>query len=455
MASILRRLRSEPALERSAWPQASFQQYVDFLTFQGHNYGLTGSMSGSKPETPDPHFVGYVRSIHQKNGVVSAAVVARALLLSQLRFVWRNTRASATPGRLYGAASLGPLERPGSTTRPDLLFRLELDVSYAGNAYGVRRGNEITRLRPDWVSVVLGSDLDPDWDGDTMVAPSDAKEIGIIYQPQGAGKKGRPEVFMTGEYFHWMPEPDPVDFWRGASWVTSVIREISTDGQVSDHQSKFFANAATPNLVFMMDPTKTPDQVKHFADLINERHSGSSNSYRNMFLGGGTDVKVVGSDLSALSLKDVSGGFEARITARSRVPAVVLGTREGLAGSSLNSGNYAQTRRLWADGWFSPTAQNLCASLESVMAPANDSELWYDAAEVLFLQEDQKDAAEIIQMQMAAIRQGVDAGFEPDAIVEAVTSWDASKLRGRHTGLTSVQLTPPASGADVSPKETQ
>lgn len=441
MASILRRLRADET--RSVFPAASFQSYADWVVFQGQQYPL-GTMSGSRPDMPDPHFVGYVRGVHQRNGIVSAAVVARALLLSQLRFVWRNTRASSTPGRTFGASNLAPLERPGSSTRPDLLFRLELDASYAGNAYGVRRANTITRLRPDWVTVVLGSDQEPSWDGDVMVAPSDAREIGIVYKPEGAGRKGRPEAFLPGEYFHWMPEPDPVDFWRGSSWVTSVLREVTTDGQASEHQSKFFEHAATPNLVFVMDPTKTSEQVAEFAKIVNEKHSGTGNAYRNMFLGGGSDVKVVGAENAALGLKDVQGGFESRIASRSRVPAVVLGIREGMAGSALNSGNYAQTRRLWADGWFSPTAQNLCAALESVMKPPGDAELWYDPAEVLFLQEDQKDAADIAQTNAQALRALVEAGYDPDTAVDAVTTGDLSKLR--HTGVFSVQLQPPTTG---------
>ncbi len=448
MASILRRLRADE--QRSTWPQMSFQAYADWVTFQGHQYGLTGTMGGSRPDHPDPHFLGYVRAVHQRSGVVSAAVVARALMLSQLRFVWRNNRTSPTPGRLFGSASLAPLERPGSTTRPDLLFRLELDGSYAGNGYVARRSNVLTRLRPDFVTVALGSDSEPTWDGNTMIPPADAREIGIIYQPEGGGKKGRPEAFLPGEYMHWMPEPDPVDFWRGASWVTSVLREIATDGQALDHQSKFFEHAATPNLVFVMDATKTPGQVKEFADLVNQRHAGTQNAYRNMFLGGGSDVKVVGAENAALGLKDVQGGFETRIASRSRVPAVVLGIREGMQGSALNAGNYGQTRRLWADGWFSPTAQGLCAAFEAIVKPDPDAELWYDSSEVLFLQEDQKDSAEIQNIKAQAVRQLTDAGYDPLSVIDAIENDDFSRLK--HSGLYSVQLQPPGTGEPTEPK---
>lgn len=433
----------------SSLARSSFQDYVDQFIYQGQSYGLMGTMAGSRPEVPDPHFVGYVRGVHQRNGVVSAAVVARALLLSQVRFVWRDQ----STGKTFGDRSLAPLERPAFTTRSDLLYRLELDASYAGNAYVVRRQGKLSKLRPDFVTVVLGSDSDPSWDGNVMSPPADAHELGIVYEPGGMGGKGRAEVFLRGEYAHWMPEPDPVDFWRGASWITSVLREVSLDGQVTDHQSKFFEHAATPNLVFIMDPTKTPEQVERYAEIVNGKHGGLRNHFKNMYLGGGTDVKIVGSNLEALNLKDVQGGFESRIAARSRVPAVVLGIREGLAGSALNSGNYAQTRRLWADGWFSPTVASLCATLEAVVqAPAGATELWHDPGAVLFLQEDQKDAAEIVGTNAQTIANLVKEGFTADSAKAAVISGDLSKLE--HTGLVSVQLqTPGATAPAPAPKE--
>jgi hypothetical protein len=67
-------------------------------------------------------------------------------------------------------------------------------------------------------------------------------------------------------------------------------RATVNDGQATDHTSKYFEHAATPNLVFVMDPTKTPDMVRAYADIVNENHAGAMNSFKNMFLGGGTDV---------------------------------------------------------------------------------------------------------------------------------------------------------------------
>lgn len=422
-------MRRQPAVERSTFPSWSLQEY---FTYMGRQYQIGGSYG----TTPEASFVGYVRDIAERNGVVSAAVAARALLISQVRFTWRNNRASVTPGRTLGDRSLSILERPGQMTRPEMLNLAEQDVSYAGSWFAHRDGDRLHRMRPDWVTVTLGSNSDPvnDW------VPPDAQIIGYVYGDP-TKPNGRREAFLPDEVIHWKPEPHPLEWWRGQSWVTSVIQEIRNDGQATNHTSKFFDHAATPNMVFTMDPNLTVEQVQAFADLTNQRHAGSENAYKNLFLGGGTGVEVVGSENAALGLKDIQGGYEARIASRARVPAVVLGIREGMGGSALNSGNYAQTRRLWADGWFTPSVQGLCASAERVMRPAADVELWYDPSEVLFLQEDQKDAAEIQQVKAQAIRQLTDAGFTPTSVVEAIQVDDYSLLK--HSGLYSVQLQPP------------
>jgi hypothetical protein len=297
-------------------------------------------------------------------------------------------------------------------------------------------------LAPDRVRFVLGSDTDPTWDGDTMVPPYDATIIGISYDPGRNGEKGRIETFSPGEFATWSPEPDPVNFWRGSSWVTSVVREALLDGQVTDHQGKFFENAANPGLVFLMDPARSAEDVKQYKEIVDENHAGSGHHFRNMFLGGATDVKVVGSSLDSLNLGHLQGTFENRVAVRSRVPAVVLGTKESLSGSSLNAGNYAAARRAFADLWFSPTVDGLCAALESIIPPPDGGvELAHDPAMVLFLQEDQRDAAEILSTNAVALRQLVEAGYDPASAVQAVKTGDVTKLV--HTGNVSVQLQPP------------
>jgi len=69
--------------------------------------------------------------------------------------------------------------------------------------------------------------------------------------------------------------------------------------------------------------------------------------------------------------------------------------------------------------------------------------LWYDDRDVSFLREDVKDQAEIQSVEAQTIKALIEAGFAPDDVVGAVRAGDLSRLVGKHTGLTSVQLQRP------------
>lgn len=416
-----------------SFPALSMSDYLSWFSFNGNTYPVLQhqSMPGTPRVDIANDFEGYVSQVHMRSGVVAAAVTARALLLSELRFKWRAVQ----DGNLFGNQMLEPLERPGVMTRPELLATAEHHVSYAGNAYfNIDEFGRVRLLRPDWVTIILGSQMEPDNPGWGV----DAEVIGYVYQPGGPAKQADPVVLSPAEVAHWKPEPDPANPWRGLSWVQSVLLEISTDMQASQHLSKFYEHAATPNLIFSFDKDLGAEQVKTYAEMIEKRHSGAANAYRNMVLGGGADVQVVGANLSQLDYKNTQGGHETRIASRARVPAVILGLREGMQGSSLNAGNYSSTRRMWADGWFSPTANNLCACLERIIPPPTGAELSHDPSAVMFLQEDRKDEADIKQANAVTMRQLVESGYAPDTVTEAVVTGDFTKLR--HSGLYSVQL---------------
>ncbi len=426
---------------RSAWPETySFQNFVDWFTFQSHQYGISGSSSNVGDAAG---FENYIEQIHRVNPIISAATVSRALLLSQWRPIWRNRFKGST----FGDQRLTLLERPGALPRGPFYHLAEMHCQYAGAAYPVVRNGRMYLLNPQHVSIVLGSNEDPG--APEELVPSDAEVVGLIYQPVRNGRKGRAEAFFPGEFTIIAPEPDPVYWWRGQSWVSALIREIGIDEQVTDHQTKFFKHAAVPSMIVTMNPAATQDQVTQYADAFNERHSGTRNRHRTLFVGGGVDdVKVVGSNLADLSLKDLSGGFESRVAARSMVPAVILNIRESMAGSALNSGNYAQTRRQWADKWFTPTADIYAEALERLIPNRpGDVELSWNRRRVTFLQEDEQDAAEIRMRNASTMRQLVDGGFDPDSVVAYVDSDDLTVLT--HTGLLSVQVQEP--GAQQQP----
>jgi hypothetical protein len=82
--------------------------------------------------------------------------------------------------------------------------------------------------------------------------------------------------------------------------------------------------------------------------------------------------------------------------------------------------------------------------MATIIDVPSDSRLWYDDRDIPFLQEDEKDDAEI---QQVAGGDDPDArgreGFTWESAVAAVTNDDMTMLE--HTGLFSVQLQTPGS----------
>jgi hypothetical protein len=117
----------------------------------------------------------------------------------------------------------------------------------------------------------------------------------------------------------------------------------------------------------------------------------------------------------------------------------------------LNAGNFGSAARLVADRTLRPLWRNVAGSLSNIVPPPPASELWYDARDISFLQEDRKDAANIQFTKAQTIRQHVEAGFEPQSAIAAVAAEDETLLV--HTGLTSVQLQEPvkSTGTDDQP----
>jgi hypothetical protein len=66
-----------------------------------------------------------------------------------------------------------------------------------------------------------------------------------------------------------------------------------------------------------------------------------------------------------------------------------------LAGSSLNEGNFKAARRLYVDGTLRPLWHNAAGSLAPLVDVPSDAELWYDARDIAYLRDDNRDAAEI------------------------------------------------------------
>lgn len=418
-------------------------------SFLFNSLAYTIGSVGSRQEEIAPGLGPYVQALLQSPPAF-AAQQTRALLLEQARFVWRGNRLSDNPGKLFGTAELGVLEKPWpSGTTGELLSRMEWHAGPVGNAYVLKQGNRLRVLRPDWVTIIIGSNRSPDEPAWAL----DGEIVGYLYRPGGgAGGRadGRAEMLLPEDVAHWAPIPDPMASYRGMSWLTPVIREIQADSAATEHKLKFFEQGASPQMVFSLDSSVTPEQMREFKQATEAAVNGVGNAYKNLYLGGGADVTVVGADLKQLDFTNVQGMGENRIAVASRIPAALLGIKEGLQGSALNAGNFSATRRMLADTWYYPTLQSACSTLAHLLPTKIDAELWYDD-DIPFLREDAKDAAEITKVNAGSVRQLIDAGFTPTSAVSSVQANDLSLLE--HTGMFSVQLHTPGDDDAETPVE--
>lgn len=427
--------RSDPLLPDPFWYQFGYPIY-----------GLNQSLQGDKEPVPDS-FEGYVTHAYKASGPVFACELVRLSVFSQARPMYREL-VDGRPGDMFSTSSLNILRRPwpGGTTAK-LNSRALTHADFAGNAF-IRRGpNKLSLLRPDWVDIVLGSGH-PDIENPTD--DPEAEVIGYLYHPGGRHQKNDPIPYTVGEVAHFAPIPDPLASFRGMSWLTPVVREVAGDKQATVHKNKFYENGATPNMV-IKGQWQEPEVMKKWTTLFRDQHEGEANAYKSLILGAGMDATVVGTDFQQLDFKAVQGASETRIAAASGVGAVVAQLSEGLQGSSLNSGNYQAARRRTADVTFRPLWDEYFGVLEQIVPVPRNSMLWYDEKFIPFLQDDEKDAADIQNTRSQTIRALLDAGYEAQSVVAAVENDDFGLLN--HTGLFSVQLQPPGTSTPEPPTQ--
>lgn len=424
--------RQRPA--RKEWSEPPFWD-VERL-----RYPLLGSSGRQDQERIENDFEGYIAGIYKRSGPVFSLMDIRLKVFSEARFQYRRRR-DGRPGDLFGDRALERLERPwvGGTTG-DLLARMIQDADLAGNAFLTYYAGRIRRMRPDRVTIVLGSRSTPDADMPYGYIPLDIDVLGYLYSPRSLGSDDD-VLLLPSQVAHFAPTPDPEAHFRGMSWLTPVLREISGDSAATTHKLKFFENAATPSFTVQLDASVSPDKAERFKALFDEAHRGVDNSFKTFFLGGGADVTPLTFDLRQLDFRSVQGAGETRLATAAGVPASIVGFSEGMQGSSLNAGTYGSAKRRFVDATMRPLWRNAAGSLATLIDVPDDAELWFDARDIPFLHEDARDAAEIFQIEASTAGGLVREGYTAGSAQAAVAAQDVTLLE--HTGRVSVQLWDP------------
>jgi hypothetical protein len=401
---------------------------------------LFTALTGAK-ESIGNDFNEYVRKAFKGHGPVFTTILVRMMVFSEIRFQWQRL-IEGRPGELFGTPALSLLETPWPNgTTGELLSRMEQDSSLAGNFYGARVDGDgparIRRLRPNTVTIVTGSPSDDPYD-------YRAKPVGYIYDPRrlAGSTRAEPTLFTPDRVVHYSPLPDPDAQWRGMSWLTPIIEEVRGDKAATSHKLKFFEHGTISGLAVTYSPEISTDDFQEYVRLFQEEHEGPDNAYRTLHFGGGADPKPISANMQQLDFKALQGVSETRIAAASGLGAVMAQFSEGLAGSSLNTGNFTAARKRAETILFRPLWRIAAASLAPIVQPAPDgARLWYDPRDVAFLRDDAKEEAAIRRTNASTIETLIRSGATFDSAVSAVTSGDFVQLED--TGLRSVQLVDP------------
>jgi hypothetical protein len=437
MAALIERLGSS----RAASDINDIDDWAGLWGLAGLGLLLQTTLQMKEEERPDGTFMSLVSLGYLRNSVVFSCLAIRARLFGDIAFRFQQLQ-NGKAGAMFGTTALAKLEHPepGKTLR-DLCESAILDADLGGNGFLLGRQDAIRRQRPDWMTIAYGSKGKQtelgSWD-------PDAEIIGFGYHPGGYGSGEKVITFLPEEVAHFAPTKDPLARNRGISLLTAGIAEIMADNGATRGKLAFFNNAMTPNLAVKFPPAMKKEDALEWIELAEQEHRGITKGFKTIWFGGGVEAVPIGLGFGpeGMDFAKIQGKAETRIAALTGMHPVVAAMSEGLAGSSMNAGNFSSAARLVGDATLRPLWGDMAGTLETIIPPPRPgTRLWYDDTVPAFLRSDVGDQADITQKNATTIGQLVKDGFTPESAVAAVVTGDMNLLV--HTGLTSVQLMPP------------
>lgn len=432
-------MRRPAVLTRDWWTDAPVSQRYSTVNPSGASV-LFQSYGTPSAEKILPTMRGLAEQAYSSSAVVYGLTAARGMLFSEAELRWQ----SLADRHLFGTPDLALLERPWPNgTTGELLARMELDASLAGNAF-VRKVNDeqLERLRPDRVTII--SEVRTDALG------RDYREVvGFMHDPLDDPDR-EVAFYAVDEVAHWAPSPDPMASFRGMSWLTPVVREVEADSAMTDFKVRYLEHNATPNLLVRYDRQLKPETVHAITDRLSAVFGGPANAGKTLVLDQGADATVIGNTMEQMNFATVQAAGENRIAVAAGVPGIVAGLKEGLSAATYS--NYEQAMRRFADITMRPLWRSACAALATLVVAPAGARLWYDTSAIAALRQGEKERADTVLVKATAAETLLRAGYRPDNVAAAIESGDLSLLT--HSGLFSSQLMPPGTTATPAPTTT-
>jgi phage portal protein BeeE len=409
---------------------------------------LTTTYGSAGQEAILPQLASYTRGAYRDNGIVFGAILARLSLFSEATFAFQDQ----SDGHLFGAnetdgrrsTALRKLEQPWPNgTTGELLARMIQDADLAGNAYIWNAGDQLVRLRPDQVTIVSKETSTGD-------GRSYREVIGYWWDPEPTGS-GQPskkaQYYTVDEVAHWSPIPDPEANFKGMSWMTPIIREITADTALTSYKLKYLEHAATPNLLIKYKQKLLPETVDALRERMQARYGGVDNAFKTLILDQGADTTVVGNSLEQMNFTTVQAAGENRILIASGVPGIVVGSKEGLMAATYS--NYAQAMRRFSDITMRPLWRSACACLAALVTAPPNARLWFNVSEIAALRQGEKEQADTLLVLAEAAANLLRYGYKPDSVTAALSSGDMSQLEHSGVVLDATTLVPKAAPPPV------
>lgn len=415
-----------------AWANAA--RYSGLLSPASFAQSLGGNRyADSLPRLNDDHST-RVRG----NAVIQSLVQFRVSTFSQGRMAWLRYR-KGRPSEYFTDGELAILQRPWvGGSQSQLLARMLLSAETDGQAFVARRRitGATNSSGADELAVMPTRQVRVVWE-QTSLGP---RKLGYLYSSDPSEFNARNTIALApDEVAHFAPIPDPTHPFNGMSWITAVTREVLADDMITAHVTNYFQNAATPNMLLLYPDTKTPDQVRSFAELWRELQEGPQNSGKTAHIGGGVTAQTPGSNLKDADATLLKAAGETRLAAAAQVPGLLVGLVQASQTASL--GDYKQARARYVDSTLIPLWTAAAQAL-SVLLPdyGTDVTLAVDTRDIPLLRSDALEQAQINETIARTMRTLIDGGYKAESVKAMAAASDFGLLV--HSGLYSVQLQP-------------